>query len=212
MHDQTLLQLIDDYFLPKGYRGAPDFIREFHNYVLPLIKELPFSKNLLLFTQYSIPNCIFFLLSGVAYSSMDYPYRSMPIAPFLWLAPAIIGDGRGFYKQKPARFSVALQGFAKIYALERKHLKLIEDRFPNVRAHIRLAIKQEQKAFKTWEDDLSRQKVPVRLQRLLKERPQLFRHILNKHLAAHLGIYEPYFSLLLNKYQNDSVTNNHLGN
>lgn len=205
MHDQTLVQLIDDYFLPKGYRGAPEFIREFHSYVLPLIRELPVTKNLVLFTQYSIPNCIFFLLSGIAYSSMEYPYRSMLVAPFLWQAPAVIGDGRSFYKQKPARFGVSLQGFAKVHALERKHLRLIEDKFPDVHVHIRLAIKQEQKAFKKWKEELNLHKVPIRLKRLVEERPELFRHVLNRHLAAHLGIHEPYFSMLIGRYQNDPV-------
>lgn len=201
MHDQTLLQLIDNYFLPKSYRGAPDFIQEFHDYVLPLIKEMRITKNLVLYTQHSIPTNIFFLLSGVAYSVMEYPYRSMPVAPFLWPAPAVVGDGKSYYKRKAARFGVAIQGFAKVYALERKHLQLIEDKFPKVQPHIRLAIKQEQQSFKTWKESLSNEKTPARLRRLLEINPRLLQQIHQKHLAAHLGIYESYYSKLIKGYK-----------
>lgn len=197
MYDQTLLQLIDDYFLPKGYRGAPDFIREFHEYVMPLIKEVSISKNMVLFTQYSIPNCIFFLLSGVAYSTMEYPYKSMLLSPFVWRSPALIGDGKSYYKQKAARFGVVIQGYAQVYALERKYLADIEAKFPKVQSHIRLAINQQQKTFKAWKTATSSGKNQARLQHLLEEDPELLQHVLKKHLASHLGIYESYFSLLM---------------
>ena len=201
MYDHTLLQLIDNYFLPKSYRGAPDFIQEFHDHVLPLMKELRITKNLVLYTQHSIPTNIFFLLSGVAYSVMEYPYRSMPVAPFLWPAPAVIGDGKSYYKRKAARFGAAIQGFAKVYALERKHLQLIEDKFPKVQPHIRLAIKQQQQEFKVWKEELSNQKAPARLQHLLAQQPSLIQHVQQKYIAAHLGIYEPYSSKLIKEYK-----------
>lgn len=201
MHDPILLQLIDEYFLPKGYRGAPDFIREFHDCVLPLITPMRIGKNTVLFTQHSIPNCIFFLLSGVAYSSMEHPLRTMLLAPFLWRAPAIIGDGRSFYKQKSARFAVAMQGNGMVYSLERKHLQLIEDKFPKVQVNIRLAIKQQQQAFKNWKDSFSHEKVPIRLQRLLEQDPALLEHVQQKHLAGYLGIYESYCSKLIKEHR-----------
>ncbi|HWV73233.1 MAG TPA: hypothetical protein VN040_16035 [Pseudosphingobacterium sp.] len=200
MYDHTLLQLIDDYFLPKSYRGAPDFIREFHEYVMPLLYEVKTFKNNVLFTQHSIPTSIYFLLSGIAYSTMEFRYRKMLLSPFLWKGPAVIGDGKNYYKQKPAHFGVALQGYAQVYALERRHLRLIEDKFPDIRPHIRLAIRQQHKVLKSWRETLSHEKAIVRLQHLLEQDPELLRHVLKKHVASHLGIYESYCSLLLRNY------------
>jgi|GEM_PF-3009014 len=197
MHEQTLLQLIDGYFLSRDFRGTPAFIQDFHAYVLPCLKEMRLTKNMVLCTQHSIHTAIYFLVSGVAYAPMEHQYRKMLVSPFLWSAPAIIGDGKSFYKQKPARFGVALQGYARVYALERKELVHIEERYTKVRGYIRLAIKRQQQAFKIWESELLAKKVPDRFRALQETSPELLKHVQQKHVAAHLGIYEPYCSKLM---------------
>jgi len=197
MHEQTLLQLIDGYFLSKDFRGAPAFIQDFHAYVLPCFKEMRLTKNMVLCTQHSIHTAIYFLVSGVAYAAMEHQYRNMLVSPFIWRAPSIIGDGKSFYKQKPARFGVAIQGYARIYALERKELVHIEEKFPKVQTHIRLAIKQQQQGFKKWESELLAKKVPDRFRELQDTSPELLHHVQQKHIAAHLGIYESYCSKLI---------------
>ena len=202
MHEQVLLQLIDGYFLPKGFRGSPNFIRDFHDYLLPLINETRISANKMLYTEQSIPTSIYFLLSGIAYSTMEFKYKKMMVAPFLWLGPSIVGDGKSFYKQKPARFGVAIQGYATVYQLERGHLQMIEDRFPNVCANIRLAIRQQNNELRLWKEQLSYESAPTRLSKLIENRPLLVEHILQKHLASHLGIYETYCSTLMYAYKN----------
>ena len=201
MHEQILLQLIDDYFLPKGFRGSPHFIRDFHEYLLPLIKERRISANNVLYTAHNVPTNIYFLLAGIAYSTMEFKYRKMMVAPFLWHGPSIIGDGKSFYKQKSARFGVAIQGYAKIYELERRRLQMIEDRFPTVRANVRLAIHQQNKELRLWKEQLSHESAPLRLSKIIDNKPELVKQVLQKHLASHLGIYENYCSRLMRHYR-----------
>ena len=145
----------------------------------------------------SIPRKLFIKLSGFAMGCRE-PLRTLfPIAPYLWLGPALLADWRALLKKKPARFDVFVEQHTEVYSLTYADIKLVMDRLPEIKAAFRTLMKAQNIYLNSYDRNLYQYDAKERYSHMVEDFGDLLDSIPKKHQAAHVGIAPESLSRIL---------------
>lgn len=194
---KTLFNQILDETLELPDTFSRQLKEEIYDYIFGLTIEDPRKGRRTLFSVDDTVNYLSFLLIGCAHSFCFSEFHDRELNPFLFLAPCVLVDGKSFYKGLVSRFGIEVSENSKICYLSRASLERIETKYPDVKISVRLLIKKQTNAFKTWRNELSGITAKQRFLNFKESSPDLLRRSLRKHIAAHFDITQQSLSRII---------------
>lgn len=194
---QTLFNQILDETLDLPAAIDPHKKQEIYAYSFELARPDHRHGHRVLVNEGNIADSIYFLLQGTCRFYYYSRVHGQELIPFLMLSPCLLAEGRSFHKILPARFSIAVFEPSTVYKLNKGAIRSITEKYPEVSPSIRLMVKQQNHAFKTWKRELFTKTAGIRYQHLRDTRPLLVSIAKKKDIAGHLGIRDTSLSRLM---------------
>lgn len=198
-----------DFFIEQLITNC-DTLNSFNSELLvlltPLVRKEHSTAARQLMLKDHIPRKLYIKLSGFALGSRESFRNLFPVAPYLWLDPALMTDWRALLKKKPARFDISVEQHTDVYSLDLADIKFLADRIPEVKAALRTLMKYQNIYLSSYDRNLHQYSAKERYTHMVEDFGDLLDSIPKKYQAAHVGIAPESLSRILRELNRNNST------
>ncbi|MFC3197548.1 Crp/Fnr family transcriptional regulator [Parapedobacter deserti] len=198
-----------DFFIEQLIANC-DALNSFNSEIVvlltPLLRKEHSTAARQLILKDHIPRKLYIKLSGFAMGSRESFRNLFPVAPYLWLKPALMTDWRALLKKKPARFDISVEQHTDVYSLSLADIKLLIERVPEVKTALRTLMKKQNIYLNSYDRNLHQYEAQERYAHMVEDFGDLLDSIPKKHRAAYVGIAPGSLSRILREMKGNNPT------
>ncbi|SEK80714.1 cyclic nucleotide-binding domain-containing protein [Parapedobacter koreensis] len=177
--------------------GLESFKPDLLTLLMPLLHKEHSQAARQLMIKDDIPRKLYIKYAGFAMGSRESLRNMFPVAPYLWLGPAVMADWRALLLKKPARFDISVEQHTDVYSLRLADVKFIIDRFRPVKGAIRNLVRNQNIYLNSYDRNLYQYDATERYLHMAEDFGDRLDSIAKKYQAAHVGIAPESLSRIL---------------